>query len=275
MKLGKKVEIEKIKSATGKEVLKDIIPTEILLTVFLNNIPLSILSCSPVNVYELAIGFLVNNGYIKNYNEINLIRKCADQLNIKNMVPAMSIKVETSCRDEATEIKNPEFIKFISSVCGNAEGLILNKALPKIKSSARITAEVILKLNQETIRLQKHKKEFGGLHCAALFDVSGNCLAIMEDLGRHNCIDKIAGYMQIFGLQSSDKVIFTTGRLTVDAIYKIYQMSIPVIVTNSSITHSAVLLAKKINLTSIGYARGGRFNIYTHPLRIIKPYNLN
>ena len=275
MKLGKKVEIEKIKSASGKEVLKDLIPTEILLTVFLNNIPLSTLSCSPENIYELAIGFLVNNGYIKKYSEINLIRKCRDQLNIKNMIPAMSIKVETSFRDEAAEIKNSEFIKFISSVCGNAEGLLLNNKLPKIKSSTRITAEVILKLNQETIKLQRHKKEFGGLHCAALFDIKGNCLVLMEDLGRHNCIDKIAGYMQISGLQSSDKVIFTTGRLTVDAIYKIYKMSIPVIVTNSSITHSAVLLAKKINLTSIGYARGERFNIYTHPLRIIISDNSN
>lgn len=273
MKLGKKVEIEKIKSASGKEVLKDLIPTEILLTVFLNNIPLSTLSCSPENIYELAIGFLVNNGYIKKYSEINLIRKCRDQLSIKNMIPAMSIKIETSCQDEAPEIKNPEFVKFVSSVCGNAVGLLLNNKLPKIKNSTRITAEVILKLNQETIKLQRHKKEFGGLHCAALFDIKGNCLVIMEDLGRHNCIDKIAGYMQIFGLQSSDKVIFTTGRLTVDAIYKIYKMSIPVIVTNSSITHSAVLLAKKINLTSIGYARGERFNIYSHPLRIIKPEN--
>lgn len=271
MKLGKKVEIEKIKSASGKEVLNDLIPAEILLTIFLNNIPLSTLSCSPANIYELAIGFLVNNGYIKKYSEINLIRRCKDELNIKNRLPAMSIKVETSRIDEVAEIKNPGFIKFISSVCGNAEGLLLNNNLPKIKSSIRIAAEVILKLNQETLKQQRYKKEFGGLHCAALFDIKGNCLILMEDLGRHNCIDKIAGHMQMFGLQSSDKVIFTTGRLTVDAIYKVYQMSIPVIVTNSSITHSAVLLAKKINLTSIGYARGERFNIYTHPLRIIKP----
>jgi len=270
LKLGKKVEIEKIRSASGKEVLRDIIPAEILLTIFLNNIPLSTLSCSPVNVYELAIGFLINNGYIEKYKEINLIRKCEDELNLKNRIPAMSIKVETSCRDETNEIKNSEFIKFISSVCGNADRLISDNKLPKIKSNSRFAAEVILKLNQETMKLQKYKKEYGGLHCAALFDTIGNCLVIMEDLGRHNCIDKIAGYMQIFGLHPYDKAIFTTGRLTVDTIYKIYQMSIPVIVTNSSITHSAVLLAKKINLTSIGYARGGRFNIYTHPLRIIK-----
>lgn len=275
MKLGKKVEIEKIKSASGKEILKDLIPTEILLTIFLNNIPLSTLSCSPANIYELTIGFLVNNGHIKKYSEINLIRKCKDELNIKNRVPAMSIKVETSRRDEASEIKNSEFAKFISSVCGNAEGLLFNDKLPKIKSGIRIASEVVLKLNKETLKLQRYKKEFGGLHCAALFDIKGNCLILMEDLGRHNCIDKIAGHMQIFGLQSFDKVIFTTGRLTVDAIYKIYQMSIPVIVTNSSITHSAVLLAKKINLTSIGYARGERFNIYTHPLRIIKPDTIN
>ena len=121
----------------------------------------------------------------------------------------------------------------------------------------------------ETSVYQKYKKKFGGIHSAAVFDSYGRLKNIMEDIGRHNCIDKIFGYMLINNLQFSDKIIFTTGRLTVDIIYKICNMSIPVVVTNSSITSSAVLLAKEANLTAIGYARGKRFNIYSCPRRIL------
>ena len=126
----------------------------------------------------------------------------------------------------------------------------------------------MLGLNKKTSGQQKYKKEFGGLHSAALFNKDGNLLNLVEDIGRHNCIDKIAGYMFIKKIPAQDKIIFTTGRLSIDVIYKICRMQIPIIVTNSSVTFSAALLAKKINLTVIGYARSGRFNIYSGSRRI-------
>ena len=92
----------------------------------------------------------------------------------------------------------------------------------------------------------------------------------MEDIGRHNCIDKLAGYIATHNIDPCGKIIFTTGRLSIDIIFKIYMMSVAVIVSNSSITHSAVLLAKRMGITSIGYLRGGRFNIYSNPSRVEK-----
>jgi FdhD protein len=264
----KKVSIEKVRSKS-KEALKDKIPVELILTIFLNDTPIAAISCFPDDLTELVIGYLINNGYIEKYSDITLIRLCDKEI-IKNDIPAMSVRVEASCIQEsnkAIDIKP----KYISSGCGSFDDLILKKQkeMVKIKNKIKINPEIILKLNSETIKNQRFKKEFGGLHCASLFDCQCNFLYLMEDIGRHNCIDKLAGYIQTRKINASDKIIFTTGRISIDLVYKIHRMSIPFIVSNSSITHGAVLLAKRAGITAIGYARGGRFNIYSCPSRII------
>lgn len=268
MEIGKKVKIEKIRASTGSEILQDIIPAELLLTIVLNNNAISIISCSPQNLIELTIGYLINNGYIEKYSDVNIINFCQDYLIKKKSGTILNAQVNVNCKN--IDIKNLESLKFISSACGSMDEFILQKRLDRIKSDIKLRPEVILKLNPETVNQQKYKKEFGGLHSAALFDRDGKILNLMEDIGRHNCIDKITGYMLINKIEFSDKIIFTTGRLSLDVIYKICRMSVPIIVTNSSITHSAVQLAKKMNLTAIGYARSGRFNVYSNPARIIK-----
>jgi len=267
LEIGKKVKIKKIRASTGSEILQDIIPAELLLTIVLNNNIISIISCSPQNLIELTIGYLINNGYIEKYSDINIINFCQDFLMKKKSQSILNAQVEVNCKN--IDIKGLENLKFISSACGSMDEFILQKKLNHIKSGIKVSPEVILKLNLETINQQNYKKEFGGLHSAALFDSDGKIINLMEDIGRHNCIDKITGYMLINKIEFSDKIIFTTGRLSLDVVYKICRMSVPVIVTNSSITHSAVQMAKKMNLTAIGYARGGRFNIYSNPDRII------
>jgi len=268
MGIGKKVKIEKIRASTGSEILQDIIPAELLLTIVLNNNAISIISCSPQNLIELTIGYLINNGYIEKYSDVNIINFCQDFLIKKKSGTILNAQVNVDCKK--LNPKDLKYPKFISSACGSIDEFILQKRLDRIKSDIKIMPEVILKLNLETVNQQKYKKEFGGLHSAALFDRDGKILDLMEDIGRHNCIDKITGYMLINKIEFSDKIIFTTGRLSLDVIYKICRMSVPIIVTNSSITHSAVQLAKKMNLTAIGYARSGRFNVYSNPVRIIK-----
>lgn len=271
MKFGKKVEIDKVKSLSGKSRIYDIIPVELLLKIILNGNEILTLSCSPQNLIELAIGFLLNNGYIENYSEINLIHICKNELKDKKEGPILvsSIIIKTSKIESERAINNTIGKKIIYSSCGNIDDFIFDKKLKKIKSNIRIGSEIILNLNLSVLHHQKYKKELGGLHSAALFDKDGKILCLMEDIGRHNCIDKIAGYMAINKIEFLDKIIFTTGRLSIDVIYKVCRMAVPAIVTNSSITHSAVLLAKKVNLTAIGYARSGRFNIYSCPQRVI------
>ena len=268
-KLGRKTKILKIDSSTRRIELNDIIPVELLLTISLNGKSVSTLSCSPENLIELSVGFLLNNGYLKQYSDINLLRICGDDINRMIGKNELSIKVEVDAKNVNVDAGELNITRFISSGCASIDDMILSTELTKIKSNSRAKSDIILKLNLETKKSQKLKKEFGGLHSAALFDMDGNLLRIVEDLGRHNCIDKIAGFMQLKKLSAGDKIVFTTGRLGIDMIYKIARMSVPFLVTNSSITYSAAALGKKIGLTAVGYARGGRFNIYSNPRRII------
>ncbi len=375
IRLGKSVPIEKI-NAVNRVSIKDTIPVELILIIILNNRPVASVSCLPDNLIELAIGYLLNNGYIKKYSDIVLLRLCEKELSLKKIL-TMSVRVETkqdaetkydietrhdvgtrhdvearhnvearqpdlgetrrdietkqeaetrkygkmripddilagstedvlackyeeiragstkdvlACKHEEIRAGNTEDvlarnyeeiragntedtegrIKYIPAGCGSFDDIILQKEqeIGKIKSRIKVSSSIILKLNLITLKNQKIKKEFGGLHSSALFDYECNCLCIMEDIGRHNCIDKLAGYLAIRKMDPSCKIIFTTGRLSIDIIFKIYMMSVAIIVSNSSITHSAVLLAKRAGITSIGYLRGGRFNIYSNPSRI-------
>lgn len=269
-KLGKNIKIEKIKASSGRSELIDTIPFELILTISLNSRDIVLISCSPASLIELTVGYLVNNNYIQNYSDIELLKICSHDINkiISRNDLALRIEVVTAADKKKKEIQsNP---RFISSGCGSIDDLILEKGLKKIKSNIRVESSTILKLNKETINRQKYKKEFGGLHSATLFNSNGDLLNMAEDIGRHNCIDKIAGYMLISNLIPQDKIIFTTGRLSIDLVYKICRMQIPIVVTNSSVSFSAATLAKKMCLTSIGYARSGRFNIYSYSRRIIK-----
>ncbi len=267
-KLGKKIKIKKIKSSHGSTNLIDVIPLELLLTIFLNGKHISTISCSPANLIELTIGYLANNGYIVSYSDIELLKICSNNINKATSRNDLTSRIEVSTAAGKNNIICPDSLKFIPSGCGSIDDFVLKKSLKKIKSNIRTSSDIVLGLNKKTTDHQKYKREFGGLHSAALFNKDGNLLNLLEDIGRHNCIDKIAGYMLIKKIPAQDKIIFTTGRLSIDVICKICRMQIPIIVTNSSVTFSAAQLAKKINLTVIGYARSGRFNIYSGSRRI-------
>lgn len=269
-KLGKSIKIEKIKASSGKSHVIDTIPFELILTISLNGRDIVLISCSPSSLIELTVGYLANNNYIQNYSDIELLKMCSNDLNKIISRNDLTLKIEVLTSSGREKIKSRDSHKFISPGCGNIDEFISEKGLKKIKSNVRVGSGTVLKLNKATIDRQKYKKELGGLHSAALFDSDGNLLSIAEDIGRHNCIDKIAGHILINNLVPQDKIIFTTGRLSIDLVYKICIMQIPIIVTNSSVSFSAVALAKKMCLTSIGYARSGRFNIYSCPRRIIR-----
>ncbi len=284
MGLGKKVKIKKIKASSGCEQLLDIIPDEIQLSIFLNKNLISIVSCSPESEIQLAIGYLLSGGYLDKYSDIDTIFYCDDEkYNIENKKKdsrngkntgndrfPFSRRIEVSCNTVDEDVIRARKVKFISPDCNSISDFISIEKLEKIKSSIEFDPKIILKLNKEVLSYQKYKKEFGGLHSGALFSKSGDVIKIIEDIGRNNCIDKIIGYSMMNNISLEDKIFFTTGRISLGIIFKIYRMSIPVVVTNSSVTYSSVTVAEKLNLAVVGYARGNRFNVYSCPWRIIK-----
>ncbi len=269
MGLGKKVEIEKVKADGKREKLQDIIPVEVLLKIYLNGKLVSTISCSPKNEIELAVGYIISNGYLQDYSSLNTAVLCDDGTEEENKSFGLVKKIDIEGKVSDGDSTVMRDARFITPGCGSIDEFILEKDLNHIDSRNRISPGIILALNKETLAHQKLKKESGGLHTTALFTDSGRIICIMEDIGRHNCLDKIFGHMLINELKPEDKIIFTSGRVSFDFIYKISRMSVPVAVTNSSSSSSAIGLANKIGLTLIGYARGNRFNIYSSSCRII------
>ena len=110
----------------------------------------------------------------------------------------------------------------------------------------------------------------GGTHAAVLFDTSGRAITLAEDIGRHNAIDKAVGYCLLRGISLRDKILLTSGRASYEMATKAVRAGIAIIASVSAPTSLAVHLAEDRGLTLIGYLRGGRMNVYTHPERVTK-----
>jgi len=279
LELGGRIKIEKVRSDGGRGKEQDIIPEEILLHLILNGEKISIISCSPADLIELASGYMLSNGYIDDCANIDLIDLCQENTGDANkgsgaIAKNMIVKIKTHSEpDGSTAPPGPGGIKYIASGCGSIDDNMAEIWPPIIKSKMKTDAGIILGLNKKNISKQKYKNAFGGLHSASLFDSSGQMIIAMEDIGRHNCLDKVFGHIFIRELDPLNKMIFTSGRVSLDLVFKVSRISVPVIVTNSSVTYSAAMLADKIGLTIIGYARGNRFNIYSCPERIVNNRN--
>ena len=111
-------------------------------------------------------------------------------------------------------------------------------------------------------------RETGGCHGAAIFDIEGNLLCAKEDIGRHNAIDKVIGEMILNNHSFKNVFLISTGRLTSDSVLKAIRAKIPIIASISAPIESGIKLAFAYGITLIGFARGKRMNIYTHPERI-------
>lgn len=258
-KPGRKRNIIKVFKSGEREEVSDTIPSERLLQIFINGCKVCTISCLPRDLGLLSVGYVINHGYVKDFYSIDIVKEC-QQTRDKGHLWA---KIEMKAHTGEAGLPPIKEAGFLSSACGSIDEFLLENKLEKIQEKNAVSASVLLGLNKKALESQKFKKQFGGLHSATLFDYSGQTLFSCEDLGRHNCIDKIAGHLYMNQISAKGKILFTTGRISLDAVYNINRMRIPVTVTNSSVTFAAASLAEKLHMTLIGYARGGRFNIYS------------
>lgn len=107
----------------------------------------------------------------------------------------------------------------------------------------------------------------GGVHTSALSD-NKNLLVVAEDIGRHNTLDKIHGECLLRGLSTKDRLLLTTGRVSLEMLLKTARMQAPVVVSRHSPTEGAISLARDLGITLVGHVRGRRLLVYTHPERL-------
>ena len=250
------MDVEKVINGKVFQV-KDKVITEYPLSLYINNIHYSTMMMTPDNIEFLILGYLHSEFVITDISEILDFK-----LNLEDhrCEVTLSHKVETN---------NSQRLNIMSTACGNAKLVnIEDKNLPIVPKKQKFNINQILEevaiFNKESILF----KETGGVHSVEL--VYGGNKVLFEDIGRHNAVDKVVGYLLKNAIKRDDVFIVTSGRISSDILLKAALMNISLIVSRSAPTSLAVKLANKLGVTVIGFARGNKLNIYTHQDRIIK-----
>ena len=233
--------------------------TEKPLTVFLNGQEIVTLMTIGDEPELLAVGFLLNQNMLRLGDKISGI-EYEDDLDV--------VVVRT---DRETDFEKVLKKKTITSGC--AQGTVFGDLMEKLSSislssSDKLRTSWLYELSKKINNTPSLYLEAGAIHGCVLCK-QNHPLIYMEDVGRHNAIDKIAGYMFLNNIEPIDKIFYTTGRLTSEMVIKTVQMRIPILVSRSGFTAWGAELAQEAGLTLVGRAKGRRFIVLSGAERII------
>jgi len=218
---------------------------------------------------ELALGFLFAEGVIRRREEVLRVQPCAEP----GEACANIIEVELADGLPEPELAGLERHFFATSscgVCGKAglEALTL-RVTEAIPPGPEISPGLIATLPDRLRESQGLFTVTGGLHAAALFDTEGELLAVREDVGRHNALDKLIGWALGEDLLPLNRfLVLVSGRSSYEILQKCLVAGVPVICAVSAPSSLAVELANRFGLTLIGFLRGDRFNVYSGAERV-------
>lgn len=212
--------------------------------------------CTPDNLRELALGYLYGSGLIEGVKDLCTIGACRDMRKI-------FITAQNDINNSGFQLNN-----VLSSSCGS--GIQFSDSLfekRKNDSNFKISLKNIIQLAKEMFSKAELYKKYGGMHCASLSD-GCKILALREDVGRHNAVDKVIGEGVFMGIDFSRSMIMTTGRISTDMILKAVNIGSPVIISRSIPTTLTLEIAERLGITIIGRIMSTRPIIYTCGERI-------
>ncbi len=257
-----KIKLLKIDVSTGKtEKIMDCVAEEKPLHILINRVHYATIMCSPSNLKELAIGHLLAEGLLKSVDEIEEI-----SLREKSIC-RVKLKKKVDAEKRLKTLKS--FSRVIFTACGSRQPYqfsgMLRKVQPKISVKAETLLNCVNRLNSDAETFRKT----GGVHVAAICKNDGTLVALTEDVGRHNAVDKVVGRAALMKLDFNDYFLVLSGRLSGDIVFKAAKVGIPIVASIAAALDSGIAIAKKTRLTLVGFVRGKRMNVYTFPERII------
>ena len=211
--------------------------------------------CSPLQLEALAVGFLFNEGIIKDFSEVADVRVCEHGDNVDVWLNHA--------------VKKPEKWTRTSGCTGGVTSVAptVDIELAQHQSNIMLAPKQIPLLLEMLDNNQMLYHKTGGIHTSILTDGT-NMIISAEDIGRHNTLDKIAGIALMENLKLEERIILTTGRISSEMMQKSLRLGAAIIISRTSPSSMSVELAEKQGVTLIGYAKRHRFNVYTHVERI-------
>ena len=228
------------------------VPSEVQLTIYVNLRELVTILCTPFKLNFLVLGFLYAEGIISSLGDVLSMRVCDEEL-------------EVDVRLSDPEYEVPVLKRTLTSGCGG--GATFKTEGQRVDSDVVVTPTEVLSLMKQLLEQMELYRLSGGVHASALADTR-NLLVVAEDIGRHNTFYKIQGECLLRGLATRDRLLLSTGRVSSEMLLKAAGMQIPVVVSRTSPTGRGISLARDLGIALVGYARGGRLSVYSHPERL-------
>ncbi len=235
------------------------VPVERPLTLYLNGQEIVTMMTICDFPDYLAVGYLLNQNMLTAEDEITGIDFDAE-------IETVVVRTRTATNFE-TKLRK----KTLTSGC--AQGTVFGDMMERFETvrldpEARLKTSWLYSLSRQINQTPSLYLEAGAIHGCVLCE-QDRPLVYMEDVGRHNAIDKIAGYMRLNGISPAGKLFYTTGRLTSEMVIKTVQMGLPILISRSGFTAWGVDLARQAGLTLIGRAKGSRFIALSGAERIV------
>lgn len=252
----KEVNIIKINNET-REKLSDHIIVEDILNINVNRKFYTSLMCTPEEMLQLALGFLFSEGVITSMKSVRSIEEKDENTLCIILREGLEPKVDRK--------------RTLTSGCAGGSinlGFLNENKVKPIENDCRYSVNQIIMFMKEFNSSSELFKLTGGVHSCAICSHEG-MIFFSEDIGRHNALDKVVGKAIIKNVELGDKLLMTTGRISSDITLKAVRAGIPIIVSHSAPTDSALNVAKASNMTMIGFVRGNRMNVYCGEERVV------
>jgi FdhD protein len=223
---------------------------------------------TPGHDEELAAGFLFAEGFINDASELGEIRRVRGRRGAPEP-NAIDVILNVPADGLRARLKRNFVMSSSCGVCGKTSIDSIRRRVTAPADSARVAPATLLALSEKLHDGQRVFAATGGLHGAAIFSLDGSMLAIREDVGRHNAVDKVIGYALTNAMVPlAQHIMMVSGRLSFEIVQKAAAAGVPILAAVSAPSSLAVELADEIGTTLVGFLRDGSFNIYTRPDRI-------
>jgi FdhD protein len=234
--------------------VRGVVPVEELITIYVNGQPLVNLMCTPVQLKELALGFLFNEGLVEKMGDVAVLELCGGG----------------RCVDVWLEhdVEVPELHVITSGCSGGTTFEDVARTQHWVESNLRITPHQVTQLMEGLLNAAAIYNRAGGIHTAALAN-EDRVLFAGEDIGRHNALDKVAGMCLRQDHPMHDHILLTSGRISSEMVNKVARMGIPIVISYTSPTSLSVQLAQAWGITLIGYTRRRSFRVYAGEDRVV------
>jgi len=231
---------------------------------------LSVTMRTPGHDCELAAGFLLGEGVVRSPSDIAGVEHWgppSGELRVRNVV---RVALAESARFDASLLRRNFYTTSSCGICGKASLAAIDAMRPNVlpQRPIGVCAGTLFQLPAKLREAQAVFGCTGGLHAAALFTPAGECLAVREDVGRHNAMDKLTGYALQNGMDLGGNIVLVSGRASFELLQKALLAGVPFLAAVGAPSSLAVQLARSFGMTLVGFLRDGRCNVYTGAERI-------